>query len=144
MTTGDLACEQQMHFRSSLLSFQRERSNNRKCVCCSQATGDYILSIYLFIYLFICGDLLQSLGPLSTKTPSYGYFSYYLIVKRSDDITKFNLWNYGVCWQIQKEQDEKCPLLKNQPNWWQDISVTMLRWLQMGYKSFKIGLNGKH
>ena len=33
---------------------------------------------YLFIYLFICGDLLQSLGPLSTKTPSYGYFSYYL------------------------------------------------------------------
>ena len=82
---------------------------------------------YLFIYLFICGDLLQSLGPLSTKTPS---FSYYLIVKRSDDITKFNLWNYGICWQIQKEQDEKCPLLKNQPigaNWWQDISVTMLR-----------------
>ena len=59
---------------------------------------------YLFIYLFICGDLLQSLGPLSTKTPSYGYFSYYLIVKRSDDITKFNLWNYGICWQIQKEQ----------------------------------------
>ena len=31
-----LACEQQTHFRSSLLSL-RERSDDRKCVCCSQA-----------------------------------------------------------------------------------------------------------
>ena len=134
VTTGDLACEQQMHFRSSLLSlqkkiFRRERSNDRKCVCCSQATGDYILSIYLFIYSHV-GTSYRVFGPLSTQTPSDGYFNNYLIVKRSDDITKLNLWNYGICWQVQKEQDEKCPLLKNQPigaNWWQDISVTMLR-----------------
>ena len=38
-----VACEQQTHFRSSLLSlrkiatFRRERSDDRKCVCCSQA-----------------------------------------------------------------------------------------------------------
>ena len=30
-----LACEQQTHFRSSLN--RRERSDDRKCVCCSQA-----------------------------------------------------------------------------------------------------------
>ena len=36
-----LACEQQTHFRSSLLSLRREekRSDDRKCVCCSQANG---------------------------------------------------------------------------------------------------------
>ena len=41
-----IACEQQTHFRSSLLSpfekyiniFRRERSDDRKCVCCSQAS----------------------------------------------------------------------------------------------------------
>ena len=39
-----VACEQQTHFRSSLLSlrkiaiFRRERSDDRKCVCCSQAS----------------------------------------------------------------------------------------------------------
>ena len=33
-----LACEQQTHFRSSLAIFRRERSDDRKCVCCSQAT----------------------------------------------------------------------------------------------------------
>ena len=40
-----LACKQQTHFRSSLLSLslppslpqRRERSDDRKCVCCSQA-----------------------------------------------------------------------------------------------------------
>ena len=38
-----LACEAQTHFRSSLLSlrkiaiFRRERSDDRKCVCASQA-----------------------------------------------------------------------------------------------------------
>ena len=32
-----LACEQQTHFRSSLLSL-RKRSDDRKCVCCSQAS----------------------------------------------------------------------------------------------------------
>ena len=34
-----IACEQQTHFRSSLLSLRkrRERSDDRKCVCCSQA-----------------------------------------------------------------------------------------------------------
>ena len=40
---GNVACEQQTHFRSSLLSlrkiaiFRRETSDDRKCVCCSQA-----------------------------------------------------------------------------------------------------------
>ena len=40
-----LACEAQTHFRSSLLSlrkiaiFRRERSDDRKCVCASQATS---------------------------------------------------------------------------------------------------------
>ena len=40
-----IACEQQTHFRSSLLSlrkiaiFRRERRDDRKCVCCSQANG---------------------------------------------------------------------------------------------------------
>ena len=33
-----VACEPQTHFRSSLLSLRRERSDDRKCVCCSQAT----------------------------------------------------------------------------------------------------------
>ena len=36
-----IACEQKTHFRSSLLSlpmtFRRERGDDRKCVCCSQA-----------------------------------------------------------------------------------------------------------
>ena len=42
-TRDKLACEQQTHFRSSLLSlrkiaiFRRERSDDGKCVCCSQA-----------------------------------------------------------------------------------------------------------
>ena len=33
---------------------------------------------------------------------------------------KLNLRNYGIGWHIQKKQDEKCPLAKNQPvdaNW---------------------------
>ena len=35
-----VACEQQTHFRSSLLSiFRRERSDDRKCVCCPQANN---------------------------------------------------------------------------------------------------------
>ena len=40
----EVACEAQTHFRSSLLSlrkiaiFRRERSDDRKCVCASQAT----------------------------------------------------------------------------------------------------------
>ena len=43
VTQHCIACEQQTHFRSSLLSirkiaiFQRERSDDRKCVCSSQA-----------------------------------------------------------------------------------------------------------
>ena len=37
-TRGIIACEQQTHFRSSLLSaFRREGSDDWKCVCCSQA-----------------------------------------------------------------------------------------------------------
>ena len=53
--TGALACEQQTHFQSSLLSlrkvaiFRRERSDDRKCVCCSQATGARTLSTSNFI-----------------------------------------------------------------------------------------------
>ena len=35
-TTNQVACEAQTHFRSSL---RRERSDDRKCVCASQATN---------------------------------------------------------------------------------------------------------
>ena len=28
---------------------------------------------------------------------------------------KLILWNYGIGWHVQKEQDEKCSLAKNQP-----------------------------
>ena len=39
-TYNKVACEQQTHFRSSLLSIlRRERSDDRKCVCCSQANN---------------------------------------------------------------------------------------------------------
>ena len=37
MCSATLACEQQTYFRSSLLSLRRERSDDRKYVCCSQA-----------------------------------------------------------------------------------------------------------
>ena len=40
----DLACEQQTYFRSSLLSprkIRREKSDDRKYVCCSQASLDF-------------------------------------------------------------------------------------------------------
>ena len=51
--------------------------------------------------------------------------TYKTIDKRSDDVTKINLGNYGICWHIQKEKDEKFSLAKNQPvsaNWQEDIS----------------------
>ena len=44
------------------------------------------------------------------------------IGKKTDDVTKLNLWNYGIGWHIQKEQEEKCSLAKNQP---------MLQWLHI-------------
>ena len=46
---------------------------------------------------------------------------------------KLHLCNYGIGWHIMKEQDEKCPLAKNEPvsaNWWGDvihITIVMLR-----------------
>ena len=54
------------------------------------------------------------------------------IAKRSNDVTKtkFFMGLVGIC--IQKKQDEKCSLAKNQPvsaNWWWDISNVMLQWL---------------
>ena len=47
---------------------------------------------------------------------------------------KLSLWNYGIGWHIQKEQDEKRSLAKTQPlsaNWCGDtcISNIMLWWL---------------
>ena len=46
------------------------------------------------------------------------------------DVRKIKIGkNYGICWHIQKEQGEKCPLAKNQPvgaNWWRDISTVVL------------------
>ena len=42
------------------------------------------------------------------------------------------LWNYGIGWHIQKEQDEKCSLAKNQlvsANWWGITRTLMLWWL---------------
>ena len=38
---GSVACQQQMHFRSSLLSLRR--SDDRKCVCCLQAKGSEVI-----------------------------------------------------------------------------------------------------
>ena len=32
------------------------------------------------------------------------YKSWLFIEKTSDDVTKLNLWNYGIGWHIQKEQ----------------------------------------
>ena len=54
------------------------------------------------------------------------------IEKRSNDVTKtkFVMGLVGIC--IQKKQDEKCSLAKNQPvsaNWWWDISNVILQWL---------------
>ena len=47
----NVACEQQTHFRSSLLSlqikiaiFRRERGDDRKCVCCWQAMWNVMLA----------------------------------------------------------------------------------------------------
>ena len=34
-----IACEQQTHFRSALLSLRKRGSDDRKCVCCSQVTA---------------------------------------------------------------------------------------------------------
>jgi len=45
-------------------------------------------------------------------------------------LQNLNLSNYGIGWHIQKEQDEKCSLAKNQPvgaNWYGAISTVMLR-----------------
>ena len=53
----NVACEQRTHFRSSLLSlrkiaiFRKERSDDRKCVCCSQATFNCDCSIFLNVPL---------------------------------------------------------------------------------------------
>ena len=52
------------------------------------------------------------------------------IEKRSDDVTKLNLWTYGIGWHIQKEQDEKCHWPKNQPvgaNCWFSNDVTKIQ-----------------
>ena len=54
------------------------------------------------------------------------------IERRSNNFTKtkFVMGLVGTC--IQKEQDEKCSLAKNQPvsaNWWWDISNVVLQWL---------------
>ena len=62
-----VACEQQTHFRSSLLSlrkiaiFQRERSDDRKCVCCSLASRMGAVSFLLEI----CGSV-----PVITRAAS--------------------------------------------------------------------------
>ena len=43
-----LACEQQTHFRSSLLSLRKiQRSDDQKCVCCSQATSLQVAKKYI-------------------------------------------------------------------------------------------------
>ena len=59
-----LACEQQTHFRSSLL---RERNDDRKCVCGSQATLKQVVSSFPsfrppgkqpYFFLYFKNDLL--------------------------------------------------------------------------------------
>ena len=50
---------------------------------------------------------------------------YHVKQKTREVMTSQKLWNYGICWHIQKENDEKCSLAKNQPvsaNCWGDIS----------------------
>ena len=45
-------------------------------------------------------------------------------------LQNLNLSNYGIGWHIQKEQDEKCSLAKNQSvdaNWYGAVSTVMLR-----------------
>ena len=94
--TGALACEQQTHFRSSPLSlrkvaiFQRERSDDRKYVYCSQATGARTLSTFNFIFSLLKSLLLgrcsggtilgspshlSSLSPFPSGEPAHGLSS---------------------------------------------------------------------
>lgn len=43
---------------------------------------------------------------------------------------KLNLSNYGIGWQVQKEEDEICSPAKNEPvcaNWRGEISTIMFR-----------------
>ena len=54
------------------------------------------------------------------------YVGGFLVEKRSNDITKTKFVNYGIGLHIQKEQEGRCSLAKNQPvkaNWWGDISI---------------------
>ena len=110
--TGRLACE---HFRLSLRSlrkiaiFQRERSDNRKCICCSQATGrckehtnnqNRILNIgiyklspepYMYFYIEFYQDFTISRGvknvlrylPPVLQLPIWASCSYHVLAQKS-------------------------------------------------------------
>ena len=63
----------------------------------------------------MCGNILQISGLRSTWTPSDDHFNYYLkIVKGRDDVTKLICEIMGFIGKSRKN-DEKCPLVKNQP-----------------------------
>ena len=57
---------------------------------------------------------------------------------------KLHLWNYGIGWYIQKEQNENCSPAKNQPfsaNTRGRISIVMLQWVNINLS--EIGLDRK-
>ena len=80
--TFHIACEQQTHFRSSPLSLRkiailiwRERSDDRKCVCCSQATFHSEwptkyepFNILFFIHCWKCNKMIFSAVTQSLST----------------------------------------------------------------------------
>ena len=63
--------------------------------------------------------------------------------EEKSDVTKIPIFEiYGMGWYIQKDQDEKSPLAKNQPisgDWWGDISTHLLWWLHTNHP--EIGLD---
>ena len=69
-----LACEQQTHFRSPLLSlppsiFRRERSDDRKCVCGSQAS----LLLRRFVFRMAEASAKREWLVMNRKGPWEGY-----------------------------------------------------------------------
>ena len=63
---------------------------------------------------------MTSFVPGSTKNDRKAALQLALQRRQVMTSQKLNLCNYGIGWHIMKEQDEKCPLAKNEPvsaNW---------------------------
>ena len=71
--------------------------------------------------------------------------TYSCIKEEKCDFTKIPIFEiYAMGWYIQKDQDEKSPLAKNQPvsgNWWEDINTHLFWWLHTNHP--KVGLDLK-